>query len=115
MGIDSEIWIPSAEMTVERVTAVAKSLDSWTSVAQYPASDPHFPGWIEVSLLSRWFGPGYLRGYWPHIRRLLEAYRREAPGVRYGDDSIWDPEASEPVTDEMLAARDALWKSTSRE
>lgn len=47
------------------------------------------PQVIQLQTMSRWYGPGYERGWWPDIALALETFRRAAPEltIYYEDDT----------------------------
>lgn len=68
---------------------------------------------VEVSTLSRYYGPGYERGNWPHIQKmgdlLVELFGEDAE-VRYGSDSAWEWDYLRPWS-EIKAECAPLWDS----
>lgn len=68
------------------------------------------PSRIDFATLSRYYGPGYERGFWPRIHNYIMAFRAALDGkavVHYGPDSDW-PEAPE-ADDERMADLWAHW------
>lgn len=70
------------------------------------------PEMMRVDLWSSWFGPGYERGEWPHIRSILD-YLLHHDDVRhlwyYGDSC--DRSEEWLVTSEMIAELDEHYRS----
>ena len=68
-------------------------------------------GYTYLSALDRYYGPGYERGHWPHIRAIFMLLRHHFPDavLLYGGDS--EIEYCEEVTDEFIAKMDSYWLS----
>lgn len=106
MGVDVDLWIPiTPGLNVPAVLDVVMKHRHDFSLDHDISED----GWVEISLLDRWFGGSGHHGDWSSQRLLLVELLPLAPGLRYGNDSAWSSESSEVVDEEFFRARDALW------
>jgi hypothetical protein len=116
MGVDVNLYA-LGEVTDEQLTAAneyaktrTSAWDSWgdqdqpfTRSTVWLGSDDTETPCIQLSTMSRFYGPGYERGDWPGIYSAIRVMRAAFPHCRVfygGDTDDWAPEA----TDDYLAA-----------
>jgi hypothetical protein len=109
MGIDADFylkgkWTDSQKTDFEESAKERGFWDEYTDLKDY---GDH----LNYRSLSRYYGPGYERGYWPYIRATFMLLKHHFPDavLLYGGDS--DIEDCEEVTDEFVAKMDAYWLS----
>ena len=112
MGIDAEITCTDPDVTDEEIAAANEFIEArgwplrWgfgdlddepVVVRRYDCVDFSCGG-------ERYYGPGYERGYWPHIASGLMIARAALPNhtIGYGGDST-DPENHRPADGAFIA------------
>lgn len=114
MGVDAVIGVEGAEWDDEpRLAEVVLELIQRESKPGWPSPPPKsVNGWLEITGLARYYGPGYERGHWPNLYAAIRAVRALFPGhrVTYGGDGS-QPWENPDATDEYLAAIWGHWLS----
>ena len=118
MGIDAEIWIVAPEPASDELMAALRAVPHVFKVFAVNDGYPVRRGSVAtVTSLLRYFGPGYERGWWPHLREMIvdaelaASFLLPDATVYYGGDC---GDATAEVTPELLAELDALWAADPR-
>lgn len=113
IGVEGVQWVQTHPLVPELEDLIH---DPWARRSPDGVSDAvkvdGEAGWLEIDSGQYWFGPGYPRGYWPTIRRVLEILRTMYPDARivYGNDSSHVYLTEYPdVTVEVLAECGHFW------
>lgn len=111
MGVDADFylkgsWTDEQEKSFEDSAKERGIWDEYGKLTEYEDGQ-----WLSFYSLSRYYGPGYERGYWPYIYSVLLLLKHHFPDaqVYYGGDS--EPEYCQEMTDEALAGIWAHWLS----
>lgn len=115
MGVDARIYVKGArpfDSCSEFVAGMGEHLSWWDAEhTAYTGMNDDVP-WVEGH--ERYFGPGYCRGTWPHIRAAIMLALECFPGagytVSYGSDHDDLGYFGQVVTEELLAELDAAWQ-----
>lgn len=109
MGVDADFylkgkWTDKQKSDFEKS---AKERGFWDEYTRLESYSDH----LNYHSLSRYYGPGYERGYWPYIRATFILLKHHFPDtiLLYGGDV--DIEECEEVTEEFVAKMDAYWLS----
>lgn len=109
MGVDVQIGIEGVEWLPEH--PLAERVQELLGDPGWNGLVTQHDGWLEISSMERYYGPGYERGSWPRIYGGLRALAAMYPDARitYGGDGVevWEcpdatPEALEQIWSHWL-------------
>ena len=103
MGVDADFYL-KGKWTNEQKTSFREAAkerfiwDDYSKLEEWEENE-----WLEFHTLSRYYGPGYERGSWPHIYAIFLLLRHHFPDTQlfYGGDSM--PDECLEMTDEELS------------